>query len=524
MEIRIKSAPSATAFTATATPAAPLHGVNLLQDTHRRLCEADELRQHRKFDHAQKICESLIREHPGYMAAHHTLGLVHAAKRNFDRAFDHLSRAVMLNPRSWMTLTALASVCLELRASDMAAVVLEQARAIKPRDANVLVMLGETYIQEREFERAKEAFREVVTLEDDVYAAIMGLGFAYEQLGQNAKAVELYESLLKRGMSTLEVLLALISMPSSFVHIDLLAELDKSPRNQTSEREFEECAAFIRARALDKAGHHAEAWQHLVPVNRAIFRAMQENLRYWSQVQNAALAALQGNPIKAVGCDLDSRQPISLFILGPSRSGKSTMEQLVATLDGVKRGYENPSVEKAIRRTFQSASLLTSDHIGLLPPQLYPQCRDFYLKELAQRVGSARVFTNTSPSLIYEAQLMASVFPNVRFIFLRRNLEDTILRMYQQRYRTDNAYSYNLKTARDHVVWYHEMIDLMATKLPDIVRVIDYEDMIANPTAAVDVAADLCGLTKTDGPLPEVGDDRGCAEPYHDFIRAELTR
>ena len=59
-KIHIKSAPwpSAEAFTATVTPAAALGGINLLQDTHTRLCEADELRQQRKFDHAQKICES----------------------------------------------------------------------------------------------------------------------------------------------------------------------------------------------------------------------------------------------------------------------------------------------------------------------------------------------------------------------------------------------------------------------------------------------------------------------------------
>jgi Flp pilus assembly protein TadD len=528
MEIRIKSPPwpSGKASTTTVTPAAS-HPVDLLRDTHMRLCEADELRQHRKFDHAQKICESLIREHPGYMAAHHTLGLIHAAKRNFDRAFDHLSRAVMLNPRSWMTLTALASVCLELRATDMAALALDQARAIKPRDATVLVMLGEIYTQEHEFERAKEAFREAIALEDDLYAAIMGLGFACEQLGQNAEAVELFKSLLKRGMSTLGVLLAFSSVPSAFINVDLLAELDKLSRNQTDEREFEESAAFIRARALEKAGRLEEAWQHLVPVNRAIFLAMQEDLRGSSQKQTAALTALQGDRSEAVVIS-DSRQPISLFILGPSRSGKSTMEQLVATLDGVKRGYENPSVEKAIRRTFQQANLLESRriglHIGLLPPQLYPQCRDFYLEELAGRVGSARVFTNSNPSLIYEAQLMASVFPNVRFILLRRNLEDTILRMYQYRYRTGNAYSYDLKAARDYVVWYHQMIDLMAAKFPDIVRIIDYEGMIANPAAAVRVAAELCGLRTTDGPLPDVGDDRGCAKPYYDFIRAELSR
>src|SRR5262249_54826172 len=456
-EIRIKSTPwPDKAFTATVIPVSPLFGINWLQETHTRLCEADELRQQGKFDRAQKICESLVREHPGYVAAHHTLGLIHAAKKNHDRAFDHLSRAVMLNPRSWKALTALAGVCLDLRASDMAALALEQARAIKPRDANVLATLAELYCEEREFERAKETLREVVALEDDLFIALR-LGYVYEQLDQHAEAVQVYESLINRGKSTLEALFALTRVPSAFVNVDLLVELDKLSRDQTEE--FQEFTAYVRATALDKAGRHAEAWQHLVPINSAIFVARQEDFRGWSEKQRAALTTLQGNPIKALGDNRGSRRPISLFILGPSRCGKSTMEQLVATLDGVKRGYENRNVEKAIRRTFQSGNLLTGSHIGMLPAQLYPQCRDIYLEELAQRVGSARVFTNTNGELIYEAQLMASIFPNVRFIFLRRNLEDNLLRMYQRTYRAGFAYSYDLKAARDYVFWYHQMID-----------------------------------------------------------------
>src|SRR5215813_12003353 len=190
-EIRIKSDPwSAKAFTATVTPAAPFRGINLLQETHTRLCEADELRQQGKFDRAQKICESLIRERPLYMAAHHTLGLIHFAKKDYDRAFDHLSRAVMLNPRSWKAQTAFARVCVELDATDMAALAIEQARAIKPRDANVLVTLAEIYFKERELERAKEAYREAVALDHDLYPAITGLGKVCVQLGQHAEAAQ----------------------------------------------------------------------------------------------------------------------------------------------------------------------------------------------------------------------------------------------------------------------------------------------------------------------------------------------
>src|SRR5262245_44579658 len=196
-EFRMKSAPwSSATYRTTVTPATPLHGINLLQQTHMRLCEAEQLYQHRKFDRAQEICESLIREHPAYMAAHHTLGLIHVAKKDHGPALGHLSRAAMLNPRSWATLAAPGGVCLELQANETAALILEQARAIMPRDANVLESLGRLYAEEREYERAKEAFREAVALKDDFHA-IMALGLVCKELGQNAEAVEVYESLIK---------------------------------------------------------------------------------------------------------------------------------------------------------------------------------------------------------------------------------------------------------------------------------------------------------------------------------------
>jgi len=407
----------------------------------------------------------------------------------------------------------------------MAVLALEQARAIKPRDSNILVTLGQVYQEEREYERAKEAFREAVALEDTLLPALMGLGNVCMHLGQYAEAVELYEGLIKRGMSAVPVLLALSDLPLALVNVDLLAELDKLSADQIKGNSaLTEGATFVRSGAFDKAGRHAEAWQLLASVNRAIFLAKQEDFRDLFERQRNTLKWLQENPIKAVGDNRDSGQPISLFILGPSRAGKTTMEQLVATLDGVKRGYENLGLEKAIRRTFQSASLPPGDHIEMVPLQLFPQCRDNYAEEITQRIGSARVFTTTSPGHVFDAHALASVFPNVRFICLKRNLEDNILRVYQRFYRTGNVYSYDVKAARDYIVWYHQMIDLLAKKLPDIVRVIDYEDMIANPAAVARVAADLCGLPRTDSPLPKVGDDRGCAEPYRDFIRAELSR
>lgn len=523
IEFKTVAWPSTIKVTPTVAATPPMRGTNPLQDSFIRLEEAERLRQQGKLDRAQRICESLLREHPTYMAALHTLGLIYADKENYHQALNCLIRAAMLNPDSWSTLTALSGIYLELHASEMAANALEQARAINPQDANVLVTLGEIYREEREYDLARDAFAQALKIDPDLVPAATGLGWANSYLGENAEAVATFEALLRRGVQSIEPIAALASLPPSLLSVDLLSELGKYVRECSLEQGVDEISvSFVRVAAMDNASRHKEAWEQAVPANRKVFPGMQEEVRDMRERQRAVLAALRANPIRPATGGQDDKQPISLFILGPSRSGKTTMERLVATLDGVKRGYENRSVDIAIRRTFQTAGLLTNSIFEILPPQLHPLCREIYGREVTRRAGSAKVFTNTHPARIYDAALMASVFPNVRFIFVKRNVDDIVLRMFLRRYREANAYAYDLKTARELVTWYHEMMDLLAEKLPDYVRIIRYEDMVMDPAGALRVAADLCGVPMHDKPLPAIGDDRGCAEPYRQFMAEAL--
>jgi hypothetical protein len=283
--------------------------------------------------------------------------------------------------------------------------------------------------------------------------------------------------------------------------------------------EFANVAAFLRATALEKAGRHAEAWKHLGPANRAMFLANQSEFGELTGRQRANLARLRESQAKA---ECDDESPISLFILGPSRSGKTTLEKLVSTLGDVKRGFENLILRNVTLRACESAGLPPDISFENLPASLHPLCREIYRNELIQRIGNAKVFTNTNPGHIHYADLIAAVFPKVRFLLVKRDVEDNALRIYMRKYDAGHLYSYDLQAARDHIVWYHQMMDLLAEKFAEIARVIHYEEMVANPPTTLRIAADLCGLSIRNSILPALGDDRGCAAPYRSFMATAL--
>jgi len=503
-------------------PEGPAASASPLQDSFIRLQQAERLRQQGSLDQAQAICESLVQHHPDYAGALHTLGLVLGDKENHLEALGYLVRAAMLDPRSWMTLTALSGVYLRLGAIEMAMQAIEQAQSIMPHDAGVLLMLGDILREERRYAQARDAYRQALAIAHDLVPAALGLGWCCADLGEYSAAAEVFEGLTRRGVRLVEPLRALAAFPASVVRIDLLAELGKVLGDPgENEAELETSVAFIRSAALDRAGRHAEAWEHAAQANRRVFLAVQGGLQDLYERRRTSLASLRAHPGDA-GRGRSGGQPVSLFILGPSRSGKTMMERLVSRLGGVERGFENPIVENAVRRTFQASALPPDGRLGHLPPPAYPVCREIYREELARRAGSATVFTNTHSGCIFEAAQIVAAFENVRFILMKRNLEDNLLRIYMRKYRMGNPYGYDLKAARDHVLWYHQMIDLMAEKFPNIVRVIRYEDVIADPAAALRTAAELCGLAVPEGPVSAVAGDPECAAPYRQFMAIEL--
>jgi Flp pilus assembly protein TadD len=475
--------------------------------------EAERLRQEGKLDAAEAICYPLVRRHRGYVAALHILGLVCLDKGDFERALDCLVRASMLDPTNWMTLTALSLTYLRLGASEMAAQTLGRALAIRPRDASIFSSLGEIHREEREYELAQQAYRQALALDPYMETPAAGLALCLSSLGHADEAAKVLGEAYRKGIRSLRLLQIMTTMPPGSVPIDILGALDQlAAHANMTDVAFKNTFMFARAAALDAAGRHGEAWETLVAANRPLAAEHQSELKANIARRERSLAGLRA--ISTAHRLSSGDRPISLFILGPSRSGKTTLERLVGSLDHTKAGCEVPIVEKALRRTFQAAAIPASLHLEDLPAHLLPSFRDIYLEDLERRAGLARVFTNTLPGHIHNAALLASVIPNVRFLLVKRDSDDVTWRTFLTKYLNGNSYAYDLKAIKDHLDWYNAMIDLTAEKLAGIAEVVSYEAMVDDPATTLRNVAKLCGLSTNGGLATQLPNDRGCSVPY----------
>lgn len=499
-------------------PAAQKQGAFL--DSKTQLERAEKLRQAGKLPEAQRICEALLKSYPNYVGALHTLGLVLADRGELKKALMSLTEALSLNPQDPIILVALSTVYVQLDAYEMASKVLEEVLQKTPDDSGAMVVLGEVYLAEKEYERAAEILQKAIILEGQSTLGRLSLAGGLIYLGRLYDAADILEELAERDNPGITTLYQLSQLPADLINVDILTLLESAtPTLGMDRQEFESIAAFTKAAALNNAGRQEESWQALRAANRAKFAGMKAEYRNDLAKRKDFLArARQSAELKGTSGIL-ADHPVSLFIFGPSRSGKTSLERLVGTLGGVKRGYENPILNLVAKRTFQFAGLPTRNSIVSIPPGLDDLCRKLYLEELHERAGDAVVFSNTHPGGIFDAYRLAILIPNARFAFLKRDIDDIIYRMFGKLYRSGNNYSYDLDAAREYVQWYYDSIDEMNRLMPEISTVIRYEEMIEDPEAALSSVAALCGLEPDHAAFPDIGDDRGCAEPFAQFMR-----
>lgn len=484
-----------------------------------KLAEAETCRRTGKLDRARSLCESLLQEYPDYVGALQTLGVTQLTQKNYRQALSCFIQAAMHCSKDPVNLTNLAAAYLRLGARELSAQTLEQARRLKSDDTDIDLILAEVYREAREYELAAACYRKIIDRTPSHAEAAHGLGDCCVHLGQIAEAAASLERAHALKPESVTILYALSQLPKSATGVQILEALDGvHEAEEENQADFDALLLFTRAAALDRLGRHLEAWTTLREANRREFPKHESAYaRQVARMEDARQAALHQSAAEAMP-KASQPQPLSLFIMGPSRSGKTTVEKLVKQLNGVKCGYENRLIERATRRTSQLSGLLTMRNPVDLPKALDERLRKIYLEELIDFADGAKIVTDTYPAMIPYVGRVATTIPNARFVFVKRDRYDCSLRIFMKHYRAGNDYAYSIETIFDYVSWYYDMAEIWSAKFPERTLSVEYDQAVAEPEATLSRLADFCGARIVEGQLPKLGDDRGCSQPYWELL------
>jgi hypothetical protein len=274
---------------------------------------------------------------------------------------------------------------------------------------------------------------------------------------------------------------------------------------------------FHRARSLllHEMKEYGSAWQDLTQANRLV---IEENEITANQKANRRDQQLE-QISQWAGADFAQGEAECrpVFILGVSRSGKSSLESLLAQASGWTALDEYPIIEETLREMDTKREMIEDRSTA-------DQRREFAARfaQRCSRYATSGIFSFTAPGQVKSVKFLAQTVDGARFIFVRRNEMDTLYRCFQKLYKKGNYYSYDAGECLLHIRWYGEMIDELAAKLGERARVVSYEDLAANASAIVPELWQWLGLTAPPAAEITMFNDIGCSEPYREMIAAAL--
>ncbi len=179
--------------------------------------------------------------------------------------------------------------------------------------------------------------------------------------------------------------------------------------------------------------------------------------------------------------------PRLIFILGPSRSGKTTCDRLVAKYFDLERAHEACRLGDRINE-LHSCSL--SDQLPAL------DISDIsYLSNSDYRERQLKGISFTSPYAISKVHLISDLFPQAKFIFMDRDDFDTGAEIYLKKYRSKNFYAYSLKSITQHLKSYRRISDVLLHKLKHRAMLISYDKLLSDPLGELAGLEDFLGIS-----------------------------
>ncbi len=486
--------------------------------------QANTLLEQGQFEKARQILENVVSQKNDFVRPWCMLGFIHASENRADQAVSCFAKAHFLCPLNAGILLDLAKAQKTNMMWEAAIVSLEKCKRIAPDSVDVLVLLGDAYWTEGHLERANKAFSDALNVDQSNLKALIGLAQVHQDGGDSDLAISAYKQLLTRPDTDhnrsfkFQAAYHLIDLGQDISEDDILHYSDASG-DESHQRDLNFARAWLN---LNK-GKWKEAWQFLVAANQGARNlGIAESESQFSR-RALALEYAQAQSLPTSPPNENENGPRLVYIAGASRSGKTTLERLLAHSSDVQRTYEMATIDRAVLRVAQVTGMPNVVDPWFMEDISDDVLREMFLNYARSLSRSKKCLTNTNPGNIKHFGLVARLAPSAKFIFVKRSRADQVFRIFLYNYGEGNSYATDIKTIERYIDWYEKMIQVWMAKMPERCKLVTYEEMVQDPTGTLADIAEFADL-KVELDDVQIADDCGCGKPFMKFMQLDETR
>jgi tetratricopeptide (TPR) repeat protein len=408
-----------------------------------------------RYGEAQEYFGHAINFKPDFPEAHNNLGTVLRWKGQIAESEIPLRRALKLKPNYTDARYNLGYTLLLLGRLRDAKARFEKVLKVVPRHADALFGMGQIARMEGHFERAETLFKRALEVNPKMSTALAALVSIRKMTPADGAWLEAAEEIAASGLAPLEA-----------------ADV-----------------CFAIGKYCDDTGNFERAFQNFKHANellKSVAEHYERDLRT-RFVDDLVRVYTREKISKLEAGACDSMKPV--FVVGMMRSGTSLAEQIIAS---------HPSARGAGELAFWSDAVReheTAIRQGMLGETIRKKLAEQYLSFLAGHSDDALRIVDKAPINSDYLGIIHSVFPQARFIYMRRDPIDTCLSCYFQQFSASLNYAMDLS---DLAHYYREHQRLMthwrAVLPPGAILELPYEGLVADQEQWTRKILDFLGL------------------------------
>jgi tetratricopeptide (TPR) repeat protein len=427
----------------------------------------------------------------------HAMALARAGR--VDEAEQHLRRMATDYPQDTKPLFELHAIMRELGRGEAALEAIEEAVRRRPKDKELLLVLGGQRLNQHRLDAAEDAYRRILEFEPSHDLANLGLAVVFELTNRTDELTRLVDEAQGRGASDNAV-----NFIRAMVHrrerrfAEGLEALAKVPEDLENARRCE-----LLGQLQEGAGNNDEAFAAFTRMNQfqeadltrpaegaAAFR---ESLRM--QLKTVDAAWVKGWRHEA---ERDER-PSPVFLVGFPRSGTTLLDTMLMGHPDVEVLEEEPTLLEAAKR------LQPFEHLPTASDDQIRAARDEYFRVAALQAPLApgKLLVDKNPLSMTMVPIIRRLFPDARIILALRHPCDAVFSCFAANFDINDGMSnfHRLDTAAE----FYDLSFTCFEKVRDLfelpVHTVVYEKVLENQERELRGLLGFLGLAWNDAVL-----------------------
>lgn len=448
-------------------------------DTHYNMGNA--FKEQGTLDKAIAAYNKALSLNPNNADAHNNIGNALKEQGQLEVAIAAYNKALSLKPDYADAYSNMGNALNEQGKLEAAIDAYNKALSLKPNYTEASYNLGNALKAQGKLEAAIVAYNKAISIKPNHAESYNNMGNALKEQGKLEAAMIAYKKALLIKPDYAEAARNLVKLPIGSVDSETISELYDKLSFISSYMNDQSQKLFFEANLFSHKGKYEEAFNIFVNANK--LRSKEDMIPLKSaQKQNDA----DIKRIRRWSVNLQSEGEAlikKLFLLGPSRSGKSTLENILVGSSNVYPMFENINLQT------------TDESESSLGATKKPSVTDLFHNEESSLLKLGyEVITSTKPDTIFHIDRLIDTLSGPFCIFVRRNQTDIAAEIFTREYRKGNFYSYDHSSILKYLDSYEAIWEIIKQKTPHLALEISFEDILNKPRETVEKIGQLAGV------------------------------